>query len=73
VIVFSSPVVTTVFAHFILGEPCGAVFIGIALYTLVGVILITKPPFLTGKKEFDRDTLVNPEIELEYLPIYRYW
>jgi drug/metabolite transporter (DMT)-like permease len=59
VIVFSSPIVTTIIAHFLLNERCGIVFIGIALFTLVGVALITKPPVLTGEQDFDSNTLVR--------------
>lgn len=58
VIVFSSPIVTTIFAHFIVGEKCGIVFILIAVFTFCGVGLVTKPPILTGTKEFDKATLV---------------
>ena len=59
VIVFSSPILTTIIAHFVVQEPCGVIFIFIAVYTFGGVVLITKPPLLVGGKEFDSDHLVR--------------
>ena len=59
VIVFSSPILTTIIAHFVVQEPCGIIFIFIAVYTFFGVVLITKPPMLIGGKEFDGDHLVG--------------
>lgn len=59
VIVFSSPILTTIIAHFVVHEPCGPIFIVIALYTFSGVILITKPPLLVGGESFDSNQLVS--------------
>lgn len=57
-IVFSSPVVTTILAHFLVGEEIGIIFILIAIFTLCGVGCVTKPPIFTGAKEFDTGSLV---------------
>jgi drug/metabolite transporter (DMT)-like permease len=59
VIVFSSPVVTTILAHFIVGEQLSCIFILIAVYTLFGVGLITKPPFITGSESYSTDTIIG--------------
>ena len=48
VIVFSAPVFVAVFARLFLREPCGAFQACLILLTLMGVLLITRPPFLFG-------------------------
>lgn len=62
VITYSTPVLVTVLAHFFLGERCGVFPIIIAMVTLCGVIIVTKPPILTGATEFDANTLVRPNL-----------
>lgn len=59
VITYSTPVLVTVLAHFFLKERCGVFPIFIAFVTLCGVVIVTKPPILTGATEFDSDTLVR--------------
>ncbi|XP_066255664.1 solute carrier family 35 member G1 [Euwallacea similis] len=48
VIVFSVPVFTAIFARMFLKEPCGWFNIVSVIVTLVGVILITRPPVIFG-------------------------
>ncbi|XP_063368322.1 solute carrier family 35 member G1 [Cydia amplana] len=51
VIVFSVPVFVSIFACVLLKEPCGIWNIVSIILTLLGVILITNPPFLFGGDE----------------------
>ncbi|CAL8103005.1 unnamed protein product [Orchesella dallaii] len=48
VIAFSTPIFVCVVAHYCLGEKCGVVPLFIAILTLCGVIVISKPHLLTG-------------------------
>ncbi|KAF4531657.1 hypothetical protein B566_EDAN018104 [Ephemera danica] len=50
VIVFSVPVFVAVFARIFLKEPCGIFHVVTILLTLVGVVLITRPPMVFGSK-----------------------
>jgi len=59
VIASSSPVFMTVFAYFLLGEKCGVVPVLVAIVTLVGVGVITRPPWLTGGGAYDPNVLVR--------------
>jgi drug/metabolite transporter (DMT)-like permease len=59
VITYSTPVLVTVMAHFFLDEKCGVIPVIIAFTTLGGVIIVTRPPLLTGGEAFDNDTLVS--------------
>lgn len=46
VVVFSVPVFTAIFARLFLKEPCGLFNVFSVIVTLIGVILITRPPVL---------------------------
>lgn len=48
VIVFSVPVVVAIFARIFLKEPCGLFHYFTLFLTMLGVLMITKPPFLFG-------------------------
>ncbi|XP_057654918.1 solute carrier family 35 member G1 [Diorhabda carinulata] len=48
VIVFSVPVFTGIFARMFLKEPCGLFNVVSVILTLIGVVLITRPPLLLG-------------------------
>lgn len=48
VIVFSVPVFVAIFARIFLKEPCGLFNVMTILLTLIGVVLITRPPFIFG-------------------------
>lgn len=48
VIVFSVPVFVAIFARIFLKEPCGLFNVVTILLTLIGVVLITRPPFIFG-------------------------
>ncbi|KAJ1523876.1 hypothetical protein ONE63_010431 [Megalurothrips usitatus] len=48
VIVFSVPVFVAIFARLFLKEPCGLWNVVCVLLTLIGVVLITRPPLLFG-------------------------
>lgn len=45
-IIFSTPVFVVIFAKIFLGEPCGVLNIVMIFFTLMGVVLITRPPIL---------------------------
>ncbi|XP_076256742.1 solute carrier family 35 member G1 [Rhynchophorus ferrugineus] len=63
VIVFSVPVFTAVFARMFLKEPCGWFNIFSVIVTLIGVILITRPPIIFGNTiESLGDNGQTPEI-----------
>lgn len=49
VIVFSVPVVVAIFARIFLKEPCGLFHYCTLFLTMIGVMLITRPPFLFGQ------------------------
>lgn len=59
VIVFSSPVFVTLFAHCFLGEKAGMSAVLIAVLTFAGVVVISRPPILTGQSHMDEETLVR--------------
>lgn len=46
VIIFSTPVFVAIFARLFLKEPCGPFNVATVLLTLLGVVLITRPPVL---------------------------
>ncbi|XP_026812263.1 solute carrier family 35 member G1 isoform X2 [Rhopalosiphum maidis] len=48
VIVFSVPVIVAIFARIFLKEPCGLFHYLTLFLTMIGVLLITRPPFLFG-------------------------
>lgn len=47
---FSSPILVTVFAYFLLGEQFGYIQISTSFLTIVGVGFISKPEFIFGKE-----------------------
>ncbi|CAI6368879.1 unnamed protein product [Macrosiphum euphorbiae] len=49
VIVFSVPVMVAIFARIFLKEPCGLFHYFTLFLTMIGVLLITRPPFLFGQ------------------------
>ncbi|KAL7293644.1 solute carrier family 35 member G1 [Trichogramma pretiosum] len=49
VIVFSVPVFVAIFARIFLKEPCGLFNVVTICLTLIGVVLITRPPIIFGK------------------------
>ncbi len=58
VIAFSSPVFVVIVAWICLGEKCGVIPILCSFSVLIGVGIITRPPWITGEKEFDTELLV---------------
>lgn len=46
VIIFSTPVFVVIFAKIFLNEPCGVFNVVTIFFTLMGVVLITRPPLL---------------------------
>ena len=58
VIAYSTPILVTVFAHFILGEKAGVIPFGVAFTTLIGVAIVAKPPLVTGTESFTTETMV---------------
>lgn len=48
VVVFSVPVFVAIFARIFLKEPCGPFHVLTVTLTLIGVVLITRPPLLFG-------------------------
>ncbi|CAL8087961.1 unnamed protein product [Orchesella dallaii] len=59
VISFTTPVFVSILAYFFLGEKLGVVPVLIALITLIGIGIITRPPILSGSQEFDPLNLVR--------------
>lgn len=49
VIVFSVPVVVAIFAKIFLKEPCGLFHYFTLFLTMLGVLMVTRPPFLFGQ------------------------
>lgn len=49
------------FGWLFLGEKCGVVPIVTAIVAVCGIGIMTRPPILTGKEEFDQNTLVSLE------------
>ncbi|CAL8125842.1 unnamed protein product [Orchesella dallaii] len=53
-VVFSAyTVVVTILAHFCLNEQCGVVSVVLAIFTAIGVVIIARPPLITGESEFN--------------------
>lgn len=48
VIIFSTPVFVAIFARLFLKEPCGIFNVVTVVLTLIGVVLITRPPIIFG-------------------------
>lgn len=48
VIIFSTPVFVAIFARLFLREPCGCFNVITVILTLIGVVLITRPPIIFG-------------------------
>jgi len=61
VIASSTPVFMTLFAYFLIGEKCGVVPVLVSIGTLVGVGVISRPPFLTGGESYDHELLIGTE------------
>ncbi|OXA60250.1 solute carrier family 35 member G1 isoform X2 [Folsomia candida] len=59
VITSSTSVFVTLLAHCFIGEKCAIVPIITALLTMAGVVVISRPPMLTGKESFDTDILIG--------------
>jgi len=57
-ITYATPILVTVLAHLCLGEKSGIVPLVGALITFSGVVVMARPPFLTGKADFDPEHLV---------------
>lgn len=51
VIIFSTPVFVVIFARIFLNEPCGVFNVVTIFFTLMGVVLITRPPLLFNGEE----------------------
>jgi drug/metabolite transporter (DMT)-like permease len=60
VIAYSSPIFVTFVAYFVLGEKIGIVSVFTGIMSLIGVIIISRPPMLTGEESFDESILVSP-------------
>lgn len=58
VIAFSSSVFVLILAWIFLNEKCAFVPSLSALCIFTGIVLITKPPWITGTEEFEKDLLV---------------
>lgn len=54
VIIFSTPVFVVIFAHIFLKEPCGVFNLVTIFFTLMGVVLITRPPLLFDTMDGDK-------------------
>uniref|UniRef100_T1J654 1-acyl-sn-glycerol-3-phosphate acyltransferase n=1 Tax=Strigamia maritima TaxID=126957 RepID=T1J654_STRMM len=54
VVIFSAPVFVAIFARIFLNEQCTMFNIIMIVLTILGVLFITKPPFLFGDSVYDR-------------------
>lgn len=59
VLIFSSPVFVTIFARIFLKEPCGVTQVTTIIVTVVGVVLISRPPFLFGGQDVQSYSMEN--------------
>lgn len=59
VVFCSSTILVTIFAHFCLGEKCSIVSIILAILTAIGVIVIARPPIITGESDFNIEFLAG--------------
>ncbi len=57
VIANSTPVFVTLFAHYFLGEKCGIVTVVASFFTVIGVVIIAKPPVIFGNEDFDDEMM----------------
>jgi len=58
-VVSSVVIATFIFGWIFLGEKCGVVPVITAFIAVCGIVGMTRPPLLTGKKEFDKDNLIG--------------
>lgn len=72
VISFSTPIFVCIVAHFVLGEKCGVVPIFTSLLTLCGVIVISKPPILTGEEEMNNTVLVRNKFKIWIVMVFNF-
>jgi drug/metabolite transporter (DMT)-like permease len=80
-ILFSAPIWVSIFAYFMLKEPCGLFQVGTIIVTLLGVFMISRPTFIFGSTEEDVFTpqqriigivlsfLTSISMSLAYIPI----
>ncbi|KAI1290292.1 Solute carrier family 35 member G1 [Halotydeus destructor] len=61
-ITFSAPVFVSIFACVILGEVCSIIETAVILFTLGGVVLISKPTFIFGD---DPNTVIDATMRME--------
>lgn len=54
----------TLLAHITLGEKCGFLPIFAGILSLLGVLIISRPPLLTGEDTFNADTLLGVALAL---------
>ncbi|CAL8085235.1 unnamed protein product [Orchesella dallaii] len=58
--ILAAAVITVYFFSWIcFGEKCGCVPVVVAIMAMCGIGIMTRPPVLTGAKEFDNDTLIG--------------
>lgn len=67
VIVFSVPVFVAIFARIFLKEPCGLFNVVTVCLTLIGVVLITRPPLIFGHTVV---SLTDNHVESEHADLY---
>ncbi|CAL8085232.1 unnamed protein product [Orchesella dallaii] len=58
-IVATSVITVYFFSWIFFGEKCGCVPVIVAIMAMCGIGIMTRPPVLTGAKEFDNDTLIG--------------
>lgn len=58
--ILAASVITVHFAGWLcLGEGCGVVPTLAAIMAMIGIGVMTRPPILTGKDDFDQETVVR--------------
>jgi len=55
----ATPILVVFFSSICLGEKCGHISVGIMLVTLFGIILMVRPPLLTGQSSVDMSNFVS--------------
>ncbi|XP_012269778.1 solute carrier family 35 member G1 [Athalia rosae] len=67
VVVFSVPVFVAIFARIFLKEPCGIFNVITVCLTLIGVVLITRPPLIFGNTV---ESLTDNHVETEHADLW---
>ena len=65
VISYSGPVFVMILSFLLLDEKCGIVPILVTILTFAGVLIILRPPLVTGESSFSTETVVRHSVSLK--------